>query len=419
MKKVLLISYSFPPANSPAAKRAFYFAKYLPEFNCQSFVLTANNQISSLGYGSSLQEEHIRFVDTPPSFKPGQRTSKEVLKPGLLSSVIRHFLFPDRGIVWAPRALKMGRAFLKKEKDIDCIFATAPSFVNILVALLLSLLFRKKLVLDFRDFYFTKGLFKRFILLRWLDYRLELWAMKRSNHILFISKGMMKCYVERYPFIKNKSSIIYNGIDLQNYASNTLESSKPNSELVKLFYAGSLYLNSAHPRDIFIILRLFEMLSKTNTISNYEFHIASNLTPLELKLFEPYLSSGSVKILGVLSQQQVEDYYKQVDACLLLLGNSEQDQFAVPIKVFEYLNTGLPILTLCPAEAEVLELLNESSFNGNCFYGKQFEEANLKVLANWMENIKGYTPQGFNQALLRKFDRKEQARTLAELIQQL
>ena len=419
MKKVLLISYSFPPANSPAAKRAFYFAKYLPEFNCQPFVLTASNQISSLGYGSSLQENQILFLDTPPAFQAGQRTSKEVLKPGLLSSIIRHFLFPDRGIVWAPRALKMGRAFLKKEKDIDCIFATAPSFVNILVALLLSLTFRKKLVLDFRDFYFTKGLFKRFILLRWLDFLLEYWAMKRADSLVFISKGMRKCYVERYPFIKNKSSIVYNGIDLQNYASNTLISSKPNSEVIKLFYAGSLYLNSAHPRDIFIILRLFEMLSKTNAIANYEFHIASNLTPLELKLFEPYLGSGSVKILGVLSQQQVEDYYKQVDACLLLLGNSVQDQFAVPIKVFEYLNTGLPILTLCPAEAEVLELLKESSYNGSCYYGKQFEEYNLEVIVDWMKKIKEYIPHGYNQSLLMKYDRREQTKSLANLIQQL
>ncbi len=417
MKKVLVISYSFPPANSPAAKRAFYFVKYLPEFKIQPFVLTSPNQISSLGYGSSLNDSAICFIDSPPSVNKSQRTSKDVVKPGIVTSILRHLLFPDRGIVWAPRAFKKAFQFLRTKKDIDFIFATAPSFVNVLLALLLSVFFRKKMVIDFRDFYFTKGLFKRFFLFRWLDFLLEFFAMKKASAIVFISKGMLNAYVKRYPFIKPKASIIYNGIDLQNYnASVNLTKSYSESQPLKLFYAGSLYLNSSHPRDIFRILNLFEELHQLKKIPDYEFHIASNLTPLELLRFEPYIATGKVKLLGVLSQEEVEKYYNKVDACLLLLGNSDQDQFAVPIKVFEYLVTGLPILSLTPAQAEVLELLSNSDLYANCKYSVSDSTENTKTIIDWFVKLKSLNRQAPDSNLLNKFDRKEQTKELANLM---
>ena len=42
MKKVLMIAYSFPPRGGGGVLRQFKFAKYLPQFNWQPFILTGN-----------------------------------------------------------------------------------------------------------------------------------------------------------------------------------------------------------------------------------------------------------------------------------------------------------------------------------------------------------------------------------------
>ena len=41
MKKVLMISYVFPPINRSGSQRPFYFAKHLPEFGYRPIVITA------------------------------------------------------------------------------------------------------------------------------------------------------------------------------------------------------------------------------------------------------------------------------------------------------------------------------------------------------------------------------------------
>jgi len=43
MKKVLIITYYWPPAGGPGVQRVLKFAKYLPEFGWQPVILTAKN----------------------------------------------------------------------------------------------------------------------------------------------------------------------------------------------------------------------------------------------------------------------------------------------------------------------------------------------------------------------------------------
>ncbi|HMT12896.1 MAG TPA: glycosyl transferase, partial [Ignavibacteria bacterium] len=43
MKKVLIISYYFPPSGGPGVQRVLKFVKYLPEFGWQPIVLTVKD----------------------------------------------------------------------------------------------------------------------------------------------------------------------------------------------------------------------------------------------------------------------------------------------------------------------------------------------------------------------------------------
>lgn len=414
--KLFLISYSFPPANSPAAKRVYYFAKYLPEFGVKTTVLTAEKQLSSLGYGSNLPLTDIDFIRIPKQPESLDTTSKQVVKNEFVSRVIKHLLFPDRGIIWLLKGFRDGYSFLKKNKDVDYIFASAPSFVNFIIAILLKRIFNKKLVLDFRDFYFTEGLFKRVFPLRLLDKLLEFIAVKNADHVLFISNGMMRAYRKAYPILSSKSSLIYNGVDVSTW--HPVQNQKALNDKIVFFYAGSFYFNSTHPRNIFLMLDCLLNLFKEGLIPDFEIHIASNLTLSERELFNNEKYIKHIRLLGLLTQDEVQNYYSQVDACLLLLGNSKQDQSALPIKAFEYIHSGLAILALTPFDAEINELLRTNSQFAACHYEKSTTH-NEKTILDWFVAIKNSATTISNNELILSFDRKYQAQQLATIIKNL
>ncbi|MEJ2055562.1 MAG: hypothetical protein P8X42_16725, partial [Calditrichaceae bacterium] len=56
MKKVLIITYYWPPAGGPGVQRVLKFAKYLPEFGWQPVVLTVKNGVYPAS-DKSLQKE--------------------------------------------------------------------------------------------------------------------------------------------------------------------------------------------------------------------------------------------------------------------------------------------------------------------------------------------------------------------------
>lgn len=414
--RLLIISYSFPPANSPAAKRVYYFAKYLPEQGIPTSILTAEQQLSSLGYGSKLSLEGMDFIRIPKQPKSASTTSKQIVSNAIISKIIKHLLFPDRGIIWLPKGLHDAYAFLKKNKEVTYIFASAPSFVNFIIALLLKFIFKKKLVLDFRDFYFTEGLFKRVFPLRILDKLLEWFAVRNADHVLFISKGMMRTYQKAYPILNTKSSLIYNGVDIANWKP--VQKKGLSKDKMVFFYAGSFYFNSSHPRNIFLLLDCLVNLYQNKQIPFFEIHIAANLTIAEQELFKQPKYLKHIHLLGLLSQEEVEQYYCKVDACLLLLGNSKQDQSALPIKAFEYLHSGLAILALTPAKAEITELLRPHTLFLACTY-ENSPALNEGLILDWVNAIYAKQNDYKEHDFMKSFDRKFQAQQLAAILKNL
>jgi hypothetical protein len=54
MKKVLIISYSYPPSQAPAAQRPFYLAKYLNKEIWEVHVVTPKFSDSSMGHDKNI-----------------------------------------------------------------------------------------------------------------------------------------------------------------------------------------------------------------------------------------------------------------------------------------------------------------------------------------------------------------------------
>ena len=73
MKKVLIITYYWPPASGPGVQRTLKFCKYLPDSNIEPIVLTVKD-------GSYQSIDHSLLDDIPPNTKVHSTKSFEVYR---------------------------------------------------------------------------------------------------------------------------------------------------------------------------------------------------------------------------------------------------------------------------------------------------------------------------------------------------
>jgi hypothetical protein len=175
LKRVLCIAYYFPPMGLSGVQRTVKFLKYLPEFGWKPSVLTVKDT-GYLAYDESLFEDLMdemtivrtgsldplrlcallcrAFSISPDLSETGERRNhKQNIseRPRHLFSVLNRILFiPDGKIGWLPFAVAAGSRLLS-HVDFDIIYATGPPFTSHLIGGILKKLFRKPLILDFRD----------------------------------------------------------------------------------------------------------------------------------------------------------------------------------------------------------------------------------------------------------------------------
>ncbi|MFC1887722.1 group 1 glycosyl transferase, partial [Candidatus Cloacimonadota bacterium] len=171
MKKVLIITYYWPPAGGPGVQRVLKFAKYLPEFGWQPVILTVLDG-EYPAYDIELKEEipkGIKIFKTS-TIEPfvlyklffGMRTDTHLSTHVLdtmknksykqkISQLIRANLFiPDARIWWYLFAVKKGIKLVKNEK-IDLIMSSSPPQTTHLIAKKIAQKTGKKWIADFRD----------------------------------------------------------------------------------------------------------------------------------------------------------------------------------------------------------------------------------------------------------------------------
>ncbi len=423
---VLIVSYSFPPANSPAAQRTYYFAKHLPTHDIHPVVLTTSKNISSLGYGQSMSFGTMEVIDTAGGARVNhdnlkdRKNSRQIISNSIIKKAIAQLLIPDRGIIWLRQALKLGSTYLENNHDVACVFASAPSFTNLIIACILSKRFNKKLILDFRDFYYTNASQRRIFPLYFLDKWLERLFIKRADHLIFISKRMKKKYDQQYSINQSQSSLIYNGFDNNDYKKDSM--AVPSPDILQILFAGSLYLNTIHERNIFLLLDLLAQLHDAGRIDiqKIRIDIAADMPSEYMAKIKEHKLGPIVNILGIISRDEVLIKMNQANLLLHILGNSKEGMSAIPIKTFEYMATQKPILFFIPKESEIDEMAVEHKLGYICYLGASFAEQNIREIERaYKEIILDKKTFLSNSTQIEKFKREYQAGELAEIIKKL
>ncbi|WP_420601366.1 glycosyltransferase family 4 protein [Flagellimonas sp.] len=390
MRKVLVITYYWPPAGGPGVQRWLKFVKYLPDFDIEPWVYIPENPtypIIDENLGKEVYEE-IKILKQPIkepyawagllSKKKTKTISSGIIQekdPSVLEKLLLwvrgNFFIPDARKLWVKPSLK----FLSKiieEENIDTIITTGPPHSVHLIGLGLKKKFSLQWITDFRDPWTSIGYHKKLRLTsasQKKHERMELEVLNNADKIVVTSNTTK----EEFGQLTNKPiKTITNGFD------DAYVAKESDSEFT-ISHIGSL-LTGRNPRVLWEALK--ELVNENESFrKSLQIQLAGVvgeevLESIRENQLEPYVSS-----LGYLSHDQVLEVQQKSQVLLLLEIDSEETKGIIPGKLFEYLNARRPILAVGPEGWEAGQIVEASK--AGVFCAKKTKSELKNVLLDW------------------------------------
>jgi hypothetical protein len=427
MKKVLIVSYYFPPAGGPGVQRWLKFVKYLPDFQFEPIVYVPQNptypivdegllaevsdQLTLLkqpilepyGLASFFSKKKINNISAGiiPSYKKQSFIEKIAL-------FVRGNLFiPDARVFWVKPSVTYLREYCQSNQ-IDTIITTGPPQSLHLIGLALQQQLGIKWVADFRDPWTTIGYHKALKLLPWAQRkhkRLEQQVLQAADAII-VTSATTKTEFES--ITTRPIEVITNGYDLATEPSLQLDAK------FSLAHIGSL-LSARNP--IVLWEALAELLQELPDLAK---HLQLNFigtTSQEIKdALAHYGLANYMHDFGYVSHQEAVRFQKESQVLLLIEIDSPDTKLILPGKLFEYLVSSRPILAMGPAGSDFASIITETQ-TGAFFNYAQKREVKAYIQSCYSDYLAGnlkVSPHG-----IEKYARKNLTKQLAQLLTNL
>lgn len=424
MKKVLIITYYWPPAGGPGVQRVLKFVKYLPKFGWEPIILTVENGEYPAIDESLLYEipTNIKVYKTK-SFEPfnlykgltGQKGNipTHILNKSENESIIQKFakwiranlFIPDARKGWIPSIVKKGLEIVEQEKP-DLIFSSSPPHSLQVGAMKLAMRTNLKWVVDFRDpwtdGFWLKDLSRtKYASKKDLDF--ELSVLKNSNAVISVSQSIIELFKRK---IENNYYVLPNGYDESDFADLTREQ----SDVFKIVYAGSLR-DSQIPHNLF---KALASLKEQRLIEKLELHFIGTVHPDAVKIITNNNLQDLVTFHKYMTHNKLLKHVINANMLLLTIPNTPNNEGILTGKLFEYVASKNYILGFGPKNGDAAKIINEL----NCGIMFEFSENPEQVILDkYNEWLKDSGKQIDNNA--EKYTRKNLTRELSEIFDSL
>ena len=456
LKNLLMVACYFPPIGGGGVQRALKMVKYLPEFGWRPLVL-ALDPVWHVSLDPTLLEElppqvvihrvrewRPQRLARPLTGGDGARAAagpvpagpqpaalagpQAASRPGAASWRRRfvgwlkrarmYVLIPDDRILWYVPAVREGRRMLARYGP-QAVLSTSGPYTDHLVGLALHRHSGLPWVAEFRDPW-TQNLHRSGIGWREaLEERMERAVMREADVVLTVTRSFAEGFRSKYGDLIRRLEVIHNGFDAADFAGVEPERVEGCCTFV---YTGIFY-KERHPRRL---LRAVRRLIDRGAIDRRRIRLrfagvfdypgySDNADAVrELGL------GDVVEVLGHLPHRRAVALLKGADVLLLI--NDVDPVFGssfIPGKLFEYMAAQRPILALSHRgeAAAVVERfrLGEVVPPGD---DAAIEAAVLRFYRRW-ERGELAAPQPLPPEAYRLYERREQARTLAGLLDEL
>lgn len=417
MKKVLIISYFYPPANFVGGERTASWAKYLPEHGFYPIIVTRqwnqnqtdlidkveNNELE-IEYNSSHEVHRLHYKRSLRDRCSEYKWLKPLQKFLTLYELIASN-FSIRALPYS-NFYSYCKQLIKENSDISIVIASGRPF---------------------QSFFIGHKLKKEFPSIHWVpDYRDE-WTTFQHNHSRPLSEKLLHPLAKRSErkWLSSASKFItvseYWSKSIQSFVEKegvvVLNGFKPNEKLpekndlnkiIVINYVGTLYPNQ----------KIEVLLDAAVQIKDYEVLIqffGTEMNAGQNNRIQKYSDKLDIKLNPRIPKAEL--LVKLANTDLFVLTGFEDVKGWYPVKLFEYFNLNRPIL-LCPSDNDVMEKFIRETNSGYIANTKEECTTLLKFLIQKKQNNESLMPQR-NESAAKQYTRQNQTKVLADALDEL
>jgi glycosyltransferase involved in cell wall biosynthesis len=322
-KRVLLLTYYYPPFAGVGSQRTGKFGKFLPEYGWDPVVFTVDERY----YGTRV----IRQQTSQSSDGPGDFDLKRA----------RYLPFPGSTVL-----MKLAHPLLalwftvRHRRDLGAVYMSGSPFHPFLLTPLLTGVLRIPTVLDFRDSWSINhgydGSRRTSLGARLREKAFQLLegvSIRFASRVVFATSRLQEEYAELFPRCRHKFSTIHNGFDPEDVGRVTPHRQYPGTTLI---LAGKFYTYT--PEAVDALMEVLQAAPDLWFVYVGEEHAIIKDAAHRHKV------SAQVTSLPFQPQQTVLELTAGADIGLVTNGMVN----GLGTKIFEYLALGKPAVCLVP-----------------------------------------------------------------------
>jgi len=374
MKKVLIVTYYWPPSGGIGVHRSLKFVKYLRDFGWEPIVYAP--QDAQYPYFDETNYKHIpenltvlkhRIFEPFDLFRkvsgrkktdqanPVYVRDRKLSKIDNLAIWIRGNLFiPDARCFWIKPSLRYLRKYLS-ENPVDAIFSDGPPHTNTVIACRLSKATGIPWLMDFQDPWTQVDYYDMLKIGKRADrihHKLEKEAFETAKKTTIVSP----CWKTDIEKIGAKNvDVLYWGYDEDDFA----HESEPLDEEFSIVHAGQL----GYDRSPDTLIKILGDIKRKNPEFSKKLQLKFAGT-VDYAIVEQIKKEGleeNYVALGNISRPEAIKLTEKAQLLLLPLNIAENAKGRIPGKLFENLRVKRPILCLGPTDSDVSKILQKTN----------------------------------------------------------
>jgi glycosyltransferase involved in cell wall biosynthesis len=369
-KKILIITYYWPPSGGSGVQRWMYFAKHLRLLGWEPVVITVDERQASFPTldPSLLKEvDGIRVIKTQTR-EPLRWYSRLVSgnnRGGIPQGVVKtkslfqkiaayirgNYFIPDARKGWIPFALKAAKKLLKEE-SFSYLITTGPPHSTHLIGLALKDTYPISWWADFRDpwadLFYNASLYRTQKSIA-KDQALEKLVLQKADGILTTLGGRLHDQLKAIA-PKQTFTALPNGYDADLMAS--VKGSPPKG-IFHVVFTGLLTQNQEYDSVI-------KALAKFQEQHAIQLSLAGQISTEIVTEIQRALPHVKVINRGYLSHKEAVQLMKNAHLLLNFIFKGAQTQM-ISGKLLEYMATGVPLLSIGDPDSEAGKFISQGS----------------------------------------------------------
>ena len=360
MKKVLIVSYYWPPMGGGGVQRWLKMTKYIKNFGWEPIIFTSSGADISL-HDESLFDDVAKDIEVIKCniwepfrlYKRLTGNNAEKINPGFLKQkkgnsfldsfsvwIRGNFFIPDAKRFWHRPSVNSLSSYISKN-HVDAIVSTGPPHTTHLIAYNISNKFRLPWLADFRDPWTNIDFYDQLKLTKWADRKhkkLEKKILLSADRVVTVSES----WAQDFKRISGVDvSVVTNGFDPADFHE------VDNLSLDRSFtitHVGSLNKD----RNPYIFWSVIKNLIKENKFFAQDIHIKL-IGPIDITVkdeLEKNHLTNVTTLIDVLPHKEAVIHLITSQVLLLPLNDVPNINGVIPGKMYEYFGAKRPILCI-------------------------------------------------------------------------